>query len=264
MDHPYWSLPLILVSGLARSGTTILRKCIAAHPGVDCCDRESNIIHDLCKLARSSIEQKDRQTNLVVKRGKYWSLFRQLILQMHWPADEIKPASNPIAISTYSAMSPVAGLGLGSVFPKHRILLIVRNGIEVVASHSEFKAFKHVPFEELCALWQLNTEMVKFGQKRGKVVLFRHEWFHDEDQTVRGLAEVFSQLALPFDDACAKVPRKRVLHPTRLKQEPAKDYRNLKSRVDRWRYWTDQQRDIFTQKCGAGMHLLGYPLPWQN
>lgn len=262
IDHPYWEIPLILVSGFGRSGTTILRKCIAAHHQIDCADRESNLIYDLMKVGRETREDKDRVKNLVVTQKEYWMLFRHMILHLNWPLNQIKRDSPPRAIATYSAMSPVSAIGLAKTFPKHRILWIVRNGIEVVSSRMNFDAFKRADFREICRAWQISMQMLDYGKKWGNFSVFRHEWLQDENLTNDHFRSLFHELELSFDEACAKVAQSTQVHPTKILGETKPDRRDLTMRANRWKYWTDEQRRIFVEECSKAMQELGYGIPW--
>lgn len=260
--HPFSDLPMLLVSGVGRSGTTVLRKSIGAHRSIQTLDRESNIIHDLSKLARNNLEDEHRLQNLVVSVDEYWSLFRQLILHLHWPLDKIDPSNAPAAISTYSQITPAGAKGIQKIFPKHMICFIVRDGIEVVSSHMSHKAFRENDFSETCRIWAHHTNMLDYARNHGKFFLFRHEWFHDRETARQGLEQVFASIGLPADDECLTVAMRKTIHPTKFPGESAEMARDRTLRKERWRLWTDEQREVFATVCRAAMERLEYPIPW--
>ena len=54
--HPYESVPLIVISGVGRSGTTALRESLGLHPDVHSTGRENNIIYDVADTALAAID----------------------------------------------------------------------------------------------------------------------------------------------------------------------------------------------------------------
>ena len=257
--HPYCDLPLLLVSGFARSGTTVLRKAFAAHSLIDSNDRESNIIDRIASLAHRSSENRNHRNSRVVNEATYWSLFRNLVLFLHWP----QTTRAPQAISTYSTTTKPSLNGLMQMFPDLFICYIVRNGVEVLSSHLNFWAFKEVEFRKSCRDWQKHSEIATYGQSLDRFMLFRHEWFLDEQQTVQPLTAALEKIGLKFEQSCLDVIAGNSFHPTSMEGEPGGDATALEKRIDRWKYWTDEQRDIFETECSGAMESLGYPIPWK-
>jgi len=262
--HPFSDLPLLLISGVGRSGTTVLRKSIGAHRGIQSLDRECNIIHDLSMLARNNLEDEHRRLNLAVSVDEYWSLFRQMILHLHWPIDKIDPNDSPAAISTYSQITPAGAKGIQNIFPRHVICFIIRNGIEVVSSHMLHEAFRNKDFSDICRTWAHHTNMLNYARNHGRFFLFRHEWFHDRETARQGLEQAFASIGLPPDEDCIDVAMRKTIHPTKFPGESAEMARDRTMRKERWRLWTDEQRDTFATVCGAAMERLEYPIPWKS
>ena len=114
--HPFSNLPLIIASGLGRSGTTVLRHCIAAHSQIASQNEECNYIHDLMRAADTNLDEKNHRKTLPVSQKSYWQLHRQLLLNLYWPMDQFDATANPRALSTYSMLDPRAAIGLKKRF----------------------------------------------------------------------------------------------------------------------------------------------------
>jgi hypothetical protein len=105
--------------------------------------------------------------------------------------------------------------------------------------------------------------MVEYGSSHDKFFLFRHEWLHDEQSARQGLEQVFAAVNLPLDEVCLRVVMQKNVHPTKFRGESTEMARDRKMRSERWRLWTEEQRETFANLCGTAMRKLGYPIPWQ-
>jgi hypothetical protein len=260
--HPFSDLPLLLVSGAGRSGTTALRQCVAAHPDIDCLNRESNYIFDLMRNAHLSLDNPFRVKNLVVSAKRFWQCHQQLILHLHWPVRSIADRRAKLALATYSMLDPRAAIGLAEAFPTLSHCHIVRNGIEVVSSYVSFPNFSHLSFEDCCRIWARQQAMIQYVTTHKHATLVRYEWLReDRDAFSRALDEALRRCGLAWHPQCRK-PLSRTWHPTRFSGESRADARKLSRRKDRWKYWSPGQRDRFTEICGETMQMLGYDIPW--
>ena len=154
--HPYQSLPLLLVSGVGRSGTTILRKSFAAHSQIHANDMESNIIQRIAGMGWRSQQDQNIIKNMVVGKQKFWRLVQNLILHLHWPEGDRADRDIKV-ISTASSMTGISMRGLQAAFPNCLICYAVRNGIEVVSSAANFEPFKKLGFEHACREWNKHS-----------------------------------------------------------------------------------------------------------
>ena len=260
--HPYSGLPLLLASGMGRSGTTVLRNCIAAHPDINCLNRESNYIFDLMRNANLHLDNPERVKNLVVSKNQFWQQHHQLILNLHWPSDSISSEASAPVLATYSMLDPRAAIGICNAFPSVSIVYIVRNGIEVVSSFVSFPGFRHIPFEQCCRNWALRYDMAQYAIYNDHATLVRYEWLeNDVDKFSDGLTEALKRTGLAFDSECLKPLAKR-FHPTRFEGESRADARDHSKRKDRWKLWSESERLQFQEICGETMNKLGYPIPW--
>lgn len=261
-DHPYSDLPFLLIAGMGRSGTTVLRNCVAAHPQIESLNCESNYIFDLMRNAHATMDQEFRVKNLVVGIPQFWHLHQQLILDLHWPRNTLPPKKQPLAISTYSMLDPRAAIGMSQSFRRLSICYIVRNGIEVVSSYRSFKNFQHIEFEACCRIWAFRFDMIQYVTQNPHCTLLRYEWLNqDRARFQKGLTEALEKCDLDFAPHCLK-PLDTRFHPTRFQGESRADAKNMAKRGDRWQLWTDDQRDQFEKICGNTMRQLGYEIPW--
>ena len=260
-QHPFSELPLILASGLGRSGTTVLRHCIGIHSKIAFTNEECNYIHDLMRSANSNLDYKNRLKALAVTTGSYWQLHHQLLLNLFWPADRWDSSKDYRALSTYSMLDPRASTGLKKTFAKLAVCYIIRNGIEVVSSYVSFPEFKHLDFKAVCKLWAFRQDMVDYQAHCPHFFLFRYEWFQQPDVFQKQLTAAFKSVGLDFEPDCLQ-PLTTKFHPTVFAGEPSESAGDLSRRRDRWKYWDDQQRDEFVNTCGPAMQAQGYEIPW--
>ena len=260
--HPFTESPLLLVSGMGRSGTTVLRNCVAAHPNIESLNRESNYIFDLMRTAHISMDNDFRVKNLVVSKDQFWYQHQQLILNLHWPQKSLSQNPAKPVISTYSMLDPRAALAMLAAFPQISLCYIVRNGIEVVSSYASFKNFQHIEFAQCCRNWASRYDMVQLITHNPHCTLLRYEWLNQQrDLFQTGLTEALQKCGLDFTPHCLG-PLETRFHPTRFQGESRTDARDMDKRKDRWKWWSDEQRDQFSEICGSTMRELGYPIPW--
>lgn len=259
-QHPFSELPLILASGVGRSGTTVLRHCLAAHPSVASYNYECNYIFELMRAVNLHMERSPKPAP--AGKAEFLQLHRQALLELYWSQADWKDPQKYSALSTYSMLDPRAAIGLKDVFPRLAICYIVRNGIEVVSSYVSFQAFQHMSFEQACRLWALRHDMFQYQSAQKHVFLFRHQWMLEQpDRFKQELSDAFGSIGMTFDDNCL-TPLTKQFHPTRFDGEDHDAASDPARRIDRWKLWTDQQRSTFVTICGEAMGAHGYEIPW--
>ena len=259
-QHPFSELPLILASGVGRSGTTVLRHCLAAHPSVASYNQECNYIFELMRAVNLHMERSPKPAP--AGKAEFLQLHRQALLQLYWSQADWKDPQKYSTLSTYSMLDPRAAIGLQDVFPRLAICYIVRNGIEVVSSYVSFQAFQHMSFEQACRLWALRHDMFQYQSAQKHVFLFRHQWMLEQpDRFKQELSDAFGSIGMTFDDNCL-TPLTKQFHPTRFDGEDHDAASDPARRIDRWKLWTDQQRSTFVTICGEAMGAHGYEIPW--
>ncbi len=203
---------------------------------------------------------KNRKNQMRVGNSEYDREFRELLLNLLWPEPNI--ADPPRRLLAFSSLSLHTAQYFGAVFPGARILYIVRNGIEVVSSRVMWVPFGNRRFEDHCEVWAKSEEIVRWGENRDDFRLVRHENLRNPDTARALLDDAWNWIGLPGAEQCAESLLGTWHHPTSFPGEAEEDGKDPERRQDRWRLWTDEQRQDFAQRCGASMRYYGYDIPW--
>jgi hypothetical protein len=263
----------LFLIGVGRSGTTALRKSLWQHPDICYNGRENNVLPDIVQTALTNCTKPDRKSAMMVSQEIYDRAFERAVNEILW--NEYNPSSGQIRFASF-AMVPELANYLLQVFPNARILHLVRNGIEVIASRQLFVQFRDMPFEEHCKRWARTYEVYQWGQTQGDTYrLIRYEWLKDEALLREQLEQIYEWLEIPWHDAPLQHVLSERYHPTAHPKEadstnakrglPESDSSQTEdSRGARWQFWTDEQRAMFETMCSSVMNAFGYPMPWQT
>ncbi len=275
--HPYEHLPLLVTTGVGRSGTTALRNAIERHPAVHGTDRENNIVYDLLEAARLNCTMPSRVHAMRVTPARYDEVFRRTLLELLWPTTGCGPGveiarvdrglGEVRALHMFTALTPERAAYLRRLFPGGRVKVvhIVRNGIEVVSSRIRFEGFKSQGFEGQCRVWAEDAAMWREGLKRSDTLIVRHERLRADAAGVLG--EVWRLAGFSGEAShCQQsidLLEGKIYHPT--PEEPgAAANTELEQRASRWQGWTSEDRAAFDRICGEAMRELGYAMPWSE
>ena len=253
-------LPFILVSGQARSGTTILTRAMAAHRSVLSNGLESTWLRDLMQLLQENLENESRMRQCLVGPEQFSSIFRKAAFQILFP-HEIWPDQVPHAVSTFSSLKQDVFPRLRDLLPQVKLLNIVRNGIEVVSSRMRHRAIGQLPFERHCRAWSRAIDVVQWAGDDPFFKLVRHEQLLT-DELPKLFAEIQQWAGLTGSDDCYQYVQQNVINTTSGSAGAADKPDVLMNRSERWRDWTGEQRALFQQICGPSMAYFGYPIPW--
>jgi hypothetical protein len=255
-------IPWLLATGQGRSGTTVLTRALAAHPRI-CSNRvESNVLKDVLLAGHASCTMPSRQRQMVLSRSDHDEAFRRFVTGLLFPARLwSEPEEPPAALSTFSAMNPDAADYAATILPGIHFANIVRNGVEVVASRMVHHTLGQHTFDEHCIAWAAAAEMVQWGSGRDDFTLIRHEDLLDADCCRRAFGRLLERAGLPHDERCANYVLETRRNQTTWTHESPGESGTLERRVDRWRHWTDEQRETFRRICGAAMDYFGYRMP---
>ena len=279
MEHRFENLPLVLVTGQARSGTTVLTHAFAAHPNVRSNLKESSIIGDIAAVLRVNLEKPGRRRDLTISPEKLALNLRRFLLHSLFPESEISDGEGsddgsqnsqpPIAISTFSSLRLEDLDYVTQLFPRLVIANIYRNGIEVVASrmtHSHIGP--QFGFEQHCVAWSHARDSIQWGAGKPWFVPFPHHQLLDRGLTESLFRQALDQIGVADVQPCVGFVHSNVINTNNSPElqrtaGPTSSNANLANRVERWRNWTAQQRDIFELKCGETMDYLGFQVPWR-
>lgn len=261
LSHRFENVPLLLVTGQGRSGTTVLTKAIAEHPDIYSNRVESNVMKDVLLAGRSSSTVPSRVRQMVLSREEHDLVFRRMLLSLLFPADGWQAQNLPGSLSTFSAMNPEAAEFALTVFPGLHFANIVRNGVEVVASRMVHRVLGQHSFHEHCLAWAAAAEMVRWGQSRDDFTLIRHEALLEQESCRSTFAQLFERCRLPDSPASSDYVSGNRFNQTSYESEGGSDQDRLTTRQQRWNHWTADQRKQFVDLCGEGMEFFGYSLP---
>ncbi|MFC1453458.1 sulfotransferase, partial [Verrucomicrobiota bacterium] len=247
--HPYEGLPLVLVTGIGRSGTTVLRHALGAHADVDSTGTENNIIQDVLAAALYNCTFESRKANMHVAPPAYHRQFGMLFLNLLWPQPR-KGRARPRMLMASSDVRPDQAEYLCEVLPGTRYVYIVRNGIEVVSSRMAFRTFMDKPFEWHCEVWSATRKLAAWGAERRDFLTVRHEELLDRERAEQAVRRILEDAGLRFRRECVDVLLNKTFHPTQFENEKKDATADLSRRAERWRLWTDAQRRTFGRICG--------------
>ncbi len=259
-SHPYAQVPLTLISGVGRSGTTAVRESLGLHPDLHSTERENNIIYDVLDAAHRNCTAPSRRFSMRVDDAAYDAAFRELLLTILWPRPrDLLPAR----LLAFSDITPDRADYLIRLFPGAKILYVVRNGIEVVSSRMRHHGFNQQPFETSAVIWSQAMDIARWGEARADFFLVRHEHLIAPGGPQRATAAICDFLGIPFHDACARNLQTRNYHPTpEIVTHIAAAPPSLHTRAQRWKDWLPEQVNFFAHRCSAAMEYFGYDRPW--
>lgn len=272
--HPYDRVPLTILSGVGRSGTTILRQALSKHPDLDSTNLENNLLNELLNVASRNCTLPDRVHAMRVPQRIYDAHFRALVLRLLWPRPRHTPPSRLLA---YTNLTTPSADYLTRLFSNVRIIYIVRNGIEVVGSRLRFAPFQDRDVGSHAQTWRLAHDMARWGENRREFLLVRHEWLLAPDGPERMMDAILPFLGLPRHQPCIDHFRTELVHPTSDRPgsileakapthaDPTEPInRSLRDRAERWKDWNPDDRLAFDRTCAEAMAYFGYTVPWKT
>lgn len=260
MPHAYKGIPLVLLTAVGRSGTNAVRRALGRHPAIDSTGCENNVINDVLDTARRNCTVRSRRVTMRVGQSVYRRQFRDLILNLLWPHPR---PDRPGALLAFSDLHPDNADFLGQLFPGARTVVLVRNGVEVVASRMLYQGFRHRSFEHHCMRWSAGVEIARWARLRPGAHVVRHEALLERDAAELAFGELLHACGLPIAPACVdSLFEEPHIHPTVAPHEGKHLRNDLAGRARRALSWSADQRRTFTRICGPAMRELGYDLPW--
>lgn len=154
----------------------------------------------------------------------------------------------------------IAANGLQWLFPDLRLIYVVRNGIDVVYSMSQFISFRDRPFDQLCRDWSDRVWRYDYLLKNTHSLCIRFEDFVSEP--ARTIARIFAHLTLPLQTQVAEFCTINLIHPlggTTIKANPRSI---LMNRPAPHTMWSKSQKAVFRETCEKAMNYLNYPIPF--
>ncbi|GEM_PF-947896 len=259
ISHPYEGKPLVLVTGVGRSGTTALRTALGQHPNLHETNRENNVLYDFLHVGKQNCTIASRRFAMATDDATYVRLLRLYLLNLLWPLPR-QPLEAVHGMQGFSALTQDRLAFLREVFPQVKVVLIVRHGVEVVASRMVYPGFRDQSFEAQCHEWQSGAQFAIAVSQDADVLTVRHEQLLDQVQQAQVMQRVIEFAGLSDHRSPLESLQQRQHHPTQMQGETLTAAADLSQRSQRWQLWTEPQQQQFTEICGPGMMHLNYNL----
>jgi hypothetical protein len=266
----------VFIVGTGRSGTSVLLQALGQHPRVVPMPGEAPFLSSIggdAALFEYADNARYYRESLTVERAYLFGQLARLGLEAaggrHYALRQFLRAwrgrrgwhSRPSHWCAKAFPPERAARGLVLVYPHARFLYIVRNGIDVVASMSQFHGFRHLSFAEHCRAWAAGVEKYRYLEQFPHGMKLRHEDLVADPGAFFG--RVYPFLGIPRDAAAETFVATSVIHPL---DQPTREVSGtqaiFQARPPAWHAWTPEQREVFTSLCGVSMKECGYELPF--
>ena len=255
LNHPLIDSRFCVVSGIGRSGTTVLRKSLELHPLINSTKTENNLVYDLLSALDTSVTK--RSNAIKVSNKEHFNLFKNLIIETSFPyCRDLKKINALCCDLSEGALSQLMKL----FNEQCKVLYIIRNGIEVVASRMLKPQFTHFSFEENCRIWARSMRVVDSAKGCSNFLLLRHENMFREKNLYNMYQKICNHLDLELHESCIDFALNTYCHPTMLNDKDS-NLSSIKSRIKRWATFSDKQKNIFGEICGDTMDFFNYEFP---
>ena len=209
---------------------------------------------------------------MAVSQDVYDSQFRELICSLIWPDEEL--AARPVHMAAINPTSAHLDY-MRQVFPSCKFVGLIRHGVEVVSSRTEYASFSQQDFVSHCETWNRSADVFLWGQQHLDCFqAVRHEWFYDPEKLEQVMSNLFRWLGIDHFEAPLLQMLGALRHPTSAQFEiKRRDFgsteiedrrRYFQSKRERWKSWTSEQITSFEQLCEEKMQALGYEIPWMS
>ena len=205
--------PVPFVVGVGRSGTTLLRLMLDAHPQV-AMPPETGFVPNLIDAAREDEATLDSIADVLVNHRR-WGDFGMEIdeLKARWSAGPLKPG--PVVRGFFELYAEQQGKPrwgdktpgysqhikkISKVLPEARFIHLIRDGRDVTLSRTTTLALKDVPISKSARRWKRRLKKARRqGAKVDHYLELRYETLvTDTEATLR---QVCDFIELPFDEA---------------------------------------------------------------
>lgn len=201
--YPYYqSMPLIFIGGMPRSGTTLMRVMLDAHPEVRC-GEETRVIPRLLGL-KNQWQRSEKESKRLLEAGLnddvLSSALAAFILEVI--AKHAEPAQR---LCNKDPFTLKYTLELAKMFPNAKFLLMIRDGRAVVHSIISravtISGFDLKNFRSCLEKWNTAMESMYFlcmkaGSGKCMPVFYEQLVLHPEDE----LRKIFAFLDIPWND----------------------------------------------------------------
>ncbi len=215
-----------------------------------------------------TLNDPSRTRQMSVAPEEFLNGFRETSYRMLFPQSLLDGAGEIKALSTFTSLRDDMFDSLPLFLPNFRLLNIVRNGLEVVASRLKHAHIsKAGDFRTHCIAWAHSIDIIRwFGQHaelKDRLFLVRHELLLQEDSCQEVFGRVQKRFGLERSDACEKFVRENFVSRNTVEDAVSPQTKEgAESRSRAWKSWTEDQRSVFEEVCGPAMAELSYEIPW--
>jgi hypothetical protein len=247
---------------------------LGLHPELYSDQRENMVVGDILHQALLNRTLPDRVASMSVSEEAFDRAFERLFNELIWSRHPECPSR--IRMGAFHIM-PMTRDYFFQLFPNSKLVYLVRSGIEVISSRKLHNLLKHKSFDEHCSAWLRSYKMYKWGiEHPNEFFLIRHEWLIDREKMQTVFQQLYEWLEIRWDDAPLVNLLTKRYGTTQHSQEvsaQARAYAQLslserqsfeRTRSERWRFWTREERAMFEERCSEAMKTMGYPIPWHK
>ncbi len=259
-DYP----PAVLIHGIQqRSGTVFLGELLRLHPALHAFPNDiweipllQNIDHAF--ELQHSFNEDYRHNKGKTDDGLFVPLIGAAFINYLYSHTD---GTKPILMKQPS----VAQLDqFPLLFPKERLVIIIRDGRDVVSSM--IKTWPHIQFADACANWDTAArEIINYQQKfpaPDSHTLVKYETCVSDPRTV--IEQIFTYLnidptAFPYDklDDVKVIGSSKLHKPGEVEWNHAEKPKEFKTSGS-WEAWNEDQKRVFQKQCSESMQALGY------
>ena len=274
---PAFTDRLVCVVGVGRSGTTVLKNALGAHPQLLAAQFEAPLERALASsygrhlIGSAEFEDYVRSTT-VASWDNVRTSFRKLIVDSALGndagrdrlAEERSGGRDVEAITGW--VIKVGGLwrpavtGFTNLFDGFTPVYVHRNGIDVVESRRHFGTFADQAFEKSCRKWASGLKVLRALEEHCDVHLVAHQDLVTEPEQTMG--EVIKALSLAPSPASAQHLQQRSPNATQDSDDELSVAENFANREPAHLTWTDDEKRTFIDLCSPAMQTYGYELPF--
>ena len=269
--------PVFIVGG-SRSGTSILLQALGKHPHILSTPGEAPLLTSMgglvCLLENGNpITRKYYNESLRFEKIYLYEILRRLSFEIacgpNWGVTFLikNIMVNPLrfflkrrwAAKTFPNEKVTDGLL--HIFPKAKLIHIIRNGLEVVGSSMKFRGFRGQSFEENCNRWRNTIYSMRYLQNLEIALTVRHEELVSEPQFF--FNKIFRFLNEPENENVSAFVSSTVVHPLdQPTQDGIKAKQVFQCRRPAYQEWSIEQRRTFIDVCADAMVEAGYEIPF--
>ena len=258
----------IFVTGIGRSGTSALLKCLVYHQDViepevlgeaPFIGHFVNFIHNY----ENSDDRDYRLKNYKLGTEDRAAAFGELLFKLH-----IKAKNEEDLVDIESKYWPAKAFpnrknfkSFKSIFPDMKMMYIMRNGIEVVNSTRNFHGFSNLSFEDCCRRWAGSIQANNFLENRRDVAFIKHHEMVTDPVNV--LNDAFASIGMSRDSKPGEYIQSNIFNSSFDKTEGnINAEKHFQGRLqEAWNAWTQDEQNLFVRLCGSYMKTYGFALP---